>query len=131
MRREPAFAAFAAVLIFAASTSAQDVSGLWEISWGTPRGAQTVLFTFSQDGAALGGSAEMTMGRPGGGGGESRTVEIADGKVEGDEISFSLVLGRGGRSFTMTVAGSVNGNEMRGSVTNPRGGENPFTGKRK
>jgi len=131
MRRAPVLAALAATFAFAASASAQDVSGTWEISWETPRGAQTVNFTFAQDGSALTGSAEMTMGRPGGGGGQSRTVEISDGTVEDGHISFSLALGGGQRSFTMSFAGTVDGDAMKGTVTNPRGGENPFTGKRK
>ena len=130
MRRAPLLAAIAATFALAAPASAQDVSGMWEISWETPRGAQTVVFTFVQDGAALNGSAEMTMGRPGGGGGQSRTVEITDGKVEDGDISFGLALGGGERSFTMSFAGSVDGDEMKGTVTNPRGGGNPFTGKR-
>ena len=131
MRRAPVLAALAATFAFAASSSAQDVSGMWEISWETPRGAQTVSFTFAQDGSALTGSAEMTMGRPGGGGGQSRTVEITNGTVEDGNISFSMVLGGGQRSFTMSFAGTVDGDVMKGTVTNPRGGENPFTGKRK
>ena len=131
MRCVPLFAALAATFSLAAPAAAQDVSGMWEISWETPRGAQTVSFTFAQDGLALTGSAEMTMGRPGGGGGQTRIVEIADGKVEDGDISFSLVMGGGQRSFTMSFDGAVDGDEMKGTVTNPRGGGNPFTGKRK
>ena len=132
MRRAPVLAALAATFAFAASSSAQDVSGMWEIRFETPRGAQTVNFTFAQDGSALTGSAEMTMGRPGGGGGgQSRTVEFADGTVEDGNISFSLILGAGQRSFTMTFVGTLDGDAMTGTVNNPRGGENPFTGKRK
>jgi hypothetical protein len=131
MSRAPVLAALAATFAFAAAAPAQDVSGMWDISWETPRGAQTVTFTFTQDGAALTGSAEMTMRRPGGGGGSTRTVEIADGKVEEGNIFFSLVMGGGQRSFTLSFAGGVDGDEMRGTVTNPRGGGNPFTGKRK
>jgi hypothetical protein len=137
MRRAPVLAALAATFAFAASASAQDVSGTWEIRPETPRGAQTVNFTFAQDGSALTGSAEMTRGRPGGGGGggggggQSRTVEITDGTVVDGNISFSLILGAGQRSFTMTFVGTVDGDAMKGTVSNPRGGENPFTGKRK
>jgi hypothetical protein len=133
MRLFPLLAALAATFAVSAPASAQDVSGTWELSWETPRGAQTVVFTFVQEGTALTGSAEMRRGRPGGGGGggQARTAEISDGTVEDGSITFSLVLTGGPRTFTMDFAGSVDGDEMEGTVTNPRGGEDPFTGKRK
>ncbi len=131
MRHAPILAALAATFAVATAASAQDVSGMWEISWETPRGGQTVTFTFTQEGSVLTGSAEMTMRRPGGGSGQSRMVEITDGKVEDGNISFSLEVGGGQRSFTMSFAGVVDGDEMKGAVTNPRGGDNPFTGQRK
>ena len=131
MRFASLLAALAATFAIAAPAAAQDVSGTWEISWEIPRGAQTVSFTFAQAGSVLTGSAEMTMGRSGGGGGRTRIGEISDGKVEDGNISFSLVMGGGQRSFTMSFDGAVDGDEMKGVVTNPRGGGNPFTGKRK
>ena len=130
MSRVLILAALATVFSLAGPVSAQDISGVWEISWETPRGAQTVAFTFAQDGTALTGSAEMTMGRRGGGG-ETRTVDVTEGKVEGDDVSFTMIMGGGQRSFTLSFTGSVDSDTMEGMVTNPRGGENPFTGRRK
>ena len=131
MRRLALAVPVLAVLAASVPAAAQDVSGVWEISWETPRGAQTVVFTFRQDGTALTGSAEMSMGRRGGGGGRVRTVEISSGSMEDGEIAFELVMGGGQRSFTMSFAGTVDGGVRKGTVTNPMGGENPFTGKRK
>ena len=51
MRRAPVLAAIAAAFAFTTSASAQDVTGVWELSWESQRGAQTVVFTFAQDGA--------------------------------------------------------------------------------
>ncbi len=109
-----------------------DVTGTWEISWENPRGATTTTFLFEQDGTALTGTAQMAMrGRPGGGGGEgTREVEITDGKVEGNTITFSMAMGMGERSMAFTFKGTVTGDTMEGTMTTPRG-ENPFTGKRK
>jgi len=73
----------------------------------------------------------MVMGgRGGGAGGGAREVEITDGKIEGNQISFSIAMGMGERSFTFSYAGTVEGDTMEGTMTTMRG-ENPFTGKRK
>jgi hypothetical protein len=108
-----------------------DITGTWEISWETPRGATTSTFTFEQDGGTFTGTAQMAMGgRRGGAGGGTREIEITDGKVDGDQVSFSMAMGRGERSFTFTFAGTVDGDAMEGTMTTMRG-ENPFTGKKK
>jgi hypothetical protein len=88
-----------------------DITGTWEISWETQRGATTSTFTFEQDG-------------------DTREIEVTDGKVDGDQITFSMAMGRGERSFTFTFAGTVDGDAMEGTMTTMRG-ENPFTGKKK
>lgn len=123
----------AATALLAPPAAAQGVSGAWEITFamGGPRGGgeRTVVFTFEQDGTRLTGSAEMAMRGRGGGGG-TRTVEISDGTVEDGRISFALRLGGPRRSFTMSFAGAVDGDRMEGTVTNPRGGESPFAGRR-
>lgn len=116
-----------------AGASAQvDVTGTWEVSWETQRGATTSTFTFVQEGTVLTGTALMAArgGPGGGGGGEAREVEITDGKVEGNNLSFTLAMGMGERSMTLSFAGAVEGDEMEGTLTTPRG-EIPFTGKRK
>ena len=122
------------------STSAREaqaqanIDGTWEISWETQRGATTSTFTFVQDGDAFTGTAEMMMrGRPGGGGGEAgevREIEITDGKVDGDLISFSMAMGMGERSMSFTFTGTVTGDAMEGTMVTPRG-ETPFKGVRK
>lgn len=135
MRRTIPFA-FLSLLLMVGIRDARaqevDVTGTWEISWETPRGTTTTTFLFEQDGSALTGTAQMAMrGRPGGGGGEgTREVEITDGKVEGNSITFSLAMGMGQRSMTFTFKGTVTGDTMEGTMTTARG-ENPFTGKRK
>jgi hypothetical protein len=65
-----------------------DITGTWEISWETQRGATTSTFTFEQDGDTFTGTAQMAMGRRGGGaGGGTREIEVTDGKVDGDQIT--------------------------------------------
>lgn len=123
----------------AAPAAAQDVSGTWEIAYTmeTPRGSfeRTLVVHLEQDGTTLTGTAEMAaMGRPGGGGaggGETRTVEVSDGMVAGDEVMFTIVLGGGQRTFELMFAGQVDGDAMTGTVTSPMGGDSAFTGTRK
>jgi hypothetical protein len=126
-------------LMGAAPVSAQDATGAWEIAYTmqTPRGSmeRTMVVHLEQDGASLTGTAEMpAMRRPGGGGGgsaETRTVDISDGMVAGNEVLFTITLGRGDRTFAMTFSAAMDGDTMEGSVTNPMGGgESPFTGAR-
>ena len=122
-----------ALLMFPGTQEAQaqiDVTGSWELSWETQRGASTSTFTFTQDGMAFTGLAEMAMGRRGAGaGGGIREIEITDGKIEGNTITFSMAMGRGERSMSFTFSGTVDGDTMEGTMTTPRG-ESPFTGKR-
>jgi hypothetical protein len=127
--------AFLALLLLAGVQQVQaqvDVTGTWEISWENPRGATTTTFTFAQEENAFTGTAQMMMGgRPGGGGGGGgREVEITDGKIDGNNITFSMAMGMGERSMTFTFTGTVTGDTMEGTMATGRG-ENPFTGKRK
>jgi hypothetical protein len=128
--------AFLALLLLAGAGQAQaqvDLSGDWELSWEGPRGATTTTFTFQQDGESFTGTAQVQGrgARPGGGGeGGAREVAITDGVIDGQAITFSMAMGVGQRSMTFTFSGTVEGDSMEGTITNPRG-EMPFTGLKK
>lgn len=113
---------------------AQDMSGSWEITSETPRGSQTMTLVVEQSGSELTGTLTMTrMGGPpgGGGGGGPMEVEISDGTVSGGDFSFSVIMGRGDRTFTQEFSGQFEGDEMSGMLAGgPRGGERSFTGVR-
>lgn len=135
MRRVLSFAFLGLLLLSGAegALAQANVTGTWELSWETQRGATTSTFTFVQDGIAFTGAAVMVMGGPpggGGGGGGTQELAITDGKVEGDVISFSMAMTRGERTMSFTFTGTVTGDTMEGMMTTPRG-ETPFTGKRK
>ena len=130
---------FLAILFLAGASQAQaqaDVTGTWEITYEAQRGARTMDVTFQQDGSALTGVAVMQMrGRPGGGGGgggagTTREVEISNGIVEGDQISFTITMGMGQRSMGLTFTGTVSGNTMEGVMSGMQG-EVPFAGEKK
>lgn len=91
--------AAAASLMFAA-----DVTGKWTAD--VPgRGGQAMAstFTFKADGDQLTGSVATAMGEN----------PISDGKVSGDEISFSQNLEFNGNKIRILYKGKVSGNEIK------------------
>lgn len=143
MRRFAPLGLLAACAFFMVSPlQAQDVTGDWTLTY-TMAGRQgqsmerTMEFTFQQDGTTLTGTTVMQMrGRPGGGEAPAaQEVAIQDGKVEGNQITFSIVRGMGERSMTLTFTGTVSGTTMEGNLTmsgGMGGGEPvPFKGVKK
>ncbi len=79
---------------------ATDVTGKWSGIAGAP-----IYVTFKQDGAKLSGSAGQA--------GDEQTLELADGKVEGDRLTF--------RAGTLQFDLRVRGDELAGDLN--AGGE--------
>ncbi len=107
-------------LLVAVPMQAQDVdiAGKWETTRETPRGTMTSTFTFEVDGDKLSGTVGSQMG----------DSEISDGTVEGNKISFKMVMTRGDRTIEMVYSGTVEGDTITGTVQTPRG-EQPWTAK--
>lgn len=129
MRRTPVFAAMAAVVAFAVPAVAQtapNLTGTWEFTSQTQRGERTQTFTLKQDGAALTGTTE----RRGRGGGSGNTIEIKNGKVDGNSFTFDVEMTMGERTITRTYKGTITGDAIEGSITTQRG-DTPFKGTRK
>lgn len=116
--------AFLATLTFALPASAQTVAGTWELSWETPRGAQTTTFVLAQDGMNVTGIARVRRGE------NTVEVPVKNGMLHGDQLTFSVELGMGQRIMTQTFTATVKGDAMEGTITTPRG-PNPFKGVRK
>lgn len=127
MRRAPllaaALAAFTTVVL-ALPAAAQSVAGTWDLSWETPRGAQTTTFVFAQDGMNVTGTARMRRGE------NTMEVPVKNGMLHGDQLTFSLEFGMGERTMTQTFTATVSGDAMEGKMTTPRG-ETPFKGVKK
>jgi hypothetical protein len=92
------------LVVFLAVAWAADVSGKWTAQM-QGRGGQTTetTFTFKVEGDKLTG----TMAGPRG------DVPISDGKISGDEISFSVTMSMGGNEMKMLFKGKVSGNEIK------------------
>lgn len=120
-------AVLALVLLLAAQmpaaaqeAKAVNVAGKWELTWETPRGTSNMTLNLTQDGTKVTGTATMRMG----------DVPIKDAKLDGNNLSFTVELGRGERTFEMQYKATVDGDNMKGTMSGGRGAERPFTGKR-
>jgi len=73
----------ALMMAFCAATAfAADVTGAWSGDMAGPNGDSFHLtFTFKQDGAKLTGTVTGPQGDP---------IEISDGKIDGDKLSFTV-----------------------------------------
>jgi hypothetical protein len=92
------------VLLFSAATAlAADVSGSWNADSTGPDGSSYPLtFTFKQDGAKLTGTVQGPQGD---------AIEISNGKVNGNDISFDVSF----NGMTISHSGTVNdaGDEIK------------------
>jgi hypothetical protein len=91
------------LFLVAVSAFAADVDGKWTGTIATPNGDFPQTFNFKANGAVLSGSLEVMPGME---------VPIADGKIDGNNISFSITLDFG-MPFKLTYTGVVSGNELK------------------
>jgi hypothetical protein len=88
--------------MLAGSAWAADIDGKWSGSLSTPGGDFPQNYTFKADGAKLTGSFDV-MGME---------IKIADGKIDGDNISFTLTFDFG-MPFTIAYKGVVSKGEIK------------------
>jgi len=105
MRNRRLFWLLAALAVMlSAAAMAADVSGKWRAQFTTPDGTARVnTFTFKVDGGTVTGTVAGTQDE----------TPIKNGKLSGDEISFSA-----DRPFgTFTYSGKIAGNEIKFKVS--------------
>jgi hypothetical protein len=91
-----------------ATVWATDVSGKWIGEFTTPDGqTRQNTFNFEVSGETLTGTVASTRG-------ESK---IEEGKVVGDDISFSVIRNFGGNDMKFVYKGKVAGDEIKFTVT--------------
>ena len=100
------------VLLFAVAAMAADVTGKW-VAQVPGRGGQTAeqTYMFKVQGTTLTGTVSAAQGEN----------PISDGKIDGDNISFSLKLSFGGNDVVQTFKGTVSGNEIKFERSGGRG----------
>jgi enterochelin esterase-like enzyme len=86
---------------------AEGATGIWNAEFDTQIGRQKYSYTLKQDGDKLTGKA-IAEAR-----GQTREVELKDGKVDGDKISFVEILNMGGNEIRITYTGTIAGGELK------------------
>jgi hypothetical protein len=104
-RSIPALAAILIALLWAGAAWAADVTGKWTGQMHGPdgNGDFEISFTFKQDGSKLTGTVQGPQGDP---------IEIIDGKVDGDKISFVVKIDANG-GMKITHDGTIGGDEIK------------------
>lgn len=103
------------MMVFAVTASAADVTGTWKGSIDGPNGKIDVTMVLKADGDKVTGTYSSQMGE----------APIADGKLDGDNISFSVTRNFNGDEFKLTYKGKVGATEMKLTVSFP-GGDQTF-----
>lgn len=91
------------VLLAVSAATAADVTGKWSGAMPTrDGGTRDVTFTFKQAGDSLTGSMSAF----------DNEVPIKDGKVDGDNISYTVTLDFNGNTFKILFEGKVQGGTL-------------------
>jgi hypothetical protein len=102
--------------MWAFSLSAADIAGTWKAAIETPNGTFESTFVFKVDGSKVTGTTSNQM---------IGEVPISEGKIEGENLSFILVMNRDGQEFKLNYKGKVAGSEIKLTVVIP-GGDRTF-----
>jgi len=98
----------------AAAAPASDISGIWSgHAPGRNGEEEDITFQFRQDGAQLSGKLYADSG----------DLPILDGRIEGDQIRFSVVLRLGPNPAKFNYSGAVTGSEIKLKRERDRPGE--------
>jgi hypothetical protein len=93
--------------------------GTWNLTMQTPMGERTSKLTLSTSGGSLTGQQEA----------EGNTTEIAEGTVNGNEVSWKVSI-TNPMPLTLTFLGTVDGNALTGNADTGMFGSFPFQGTR-
>jgi opacity protein-like surface antigen len=106
----------ALVLALTLVASAADVTGKWTYEQAGRGGGNptTVTLNLKQAGSTVTG----TQSRPGRDGAAMETP-ISEGKIDGDNISFTVTQSFGGNEMKTTFKGTVSGSEMKLQMMRP------------
>ena len=101
------------------AASTINLSGTWSITFSIGERPVPATLTLRQQGATLTGTMQSPFG----------TTELSNGSVGADGFRFTTSAPVEGRTIEITVAGTVSGNQMRGTVSSEIGTA-AFTGTR-
>jgi hypothetical protein len=93
------------------------LAGDWDISFNSPQGAATWRFKFEQSADTLWGTTNT---------GDFGTLNVTDGWVSGNDISFSVPLNFSGQQILLNFTGTVKSDTINGQIDVPGAGIQPF-----
>jgi hypothetical protein len=97
-----------AMLLLAGLAFGADIDGKWTAEMpgmdGTP---MKISYTFKANGTTLTGTTT---------GPDGKEIQLKDGKIDGNKISFVQVMDMGGQEMKMTVKGELAGPELKISM---------------
>ncbi len=93
-----------AFLLLATSVFAADISGKWKGTAEGPNGPLERTFTFKVEGTKLTGETESQM---------IGKSTLSDGKVDGDNISFTITANFQGNEMKLNYAGKLDGDTIK------------------
>ncbi len=110
------------LVLLAMVASAADVTGKW-VAQVPGRQGQTreQIFNLKADGDKLTGTVSGAQGQE---------TPIADGKISGDTLSFTVTQERGGNTMKFTYTGKIVGDEIQFKREGTQGQPREFTAKR-
>ncbi len=117
---------FTILLVVAFVAMAADITGKWVAEQPGRNGgpARQITFDLKADGATLTGTMTGGMGGGrrgggggGGGGGAPQAREISDGKIDGNNISFTVKVEFNGNTMVTKYEGTLSGDELKLKVT--------------
>jgi len=93
------------LMLVAAMAFAAPIDGKWvgEVP-GMDGNAMKISYTFKADGATLTGSTTSPDGKE---------MAIKDGKIDGNNISFSIAFDMGGQEMKMDLKGVLSGDDLK------------------
>ena len=91
------------LMLFTMAAFAADIAGTWKGTAEGPQGALERSFVFKVDGTKLTGETTSQM---------LGKSTITDGKIDGDNISFSITASMQGNELKLTYKGKVTGSEL-------------------
>ena len=97
------------------------VAGTWDLTVTTPQGENRASMTVTQSGTALEGTMATEMG----------TVQVTDGRVTGQRVTFTIAVPISGQTTTIVFRGTVDGTRMTGDADLGAMGSATFTGARR
>jgi enterochelin esterase-like enzyme len=93
-------------LVIVGNVQAANVTGTWQAEFDTQIGVQKYIYTLAQDGDKVTGKAGSDIG------GEKREVELTEGKLNGDEITFVETMRFMDNDIRIDYKGKVSGDKI-------------------